>query len=66
MIFASNYSESLVERTEYGQNVPDSVVDAAELNVKLDMSSEFAAVIYQSQNLIVVRFRLADRHAALS
>jgi hypothetical protein len=41
LIFSSNYSESLVDRTEYGQNVPDSVLDAAELNVKLDMSSEF-------------------------
>lgn len=41
LIFSSNYSDSLIERTEYGQNVPDSVLDAAELNVKLDMSSEF-------------------------
>jgi hypothetical protein len=41
LIFASNYSASLVERTEYGQNVPDSVIDSAMLDVKLDMSSKF-------------------------
>lgn len=40
-MFSHNYSESLVERTEYGQNANSHVVDAAELNVKLDMSSEF-------------------------
>lgn len=40
LVFAHNYSESLVERTEYGQNVDDAVLDFAELNVKLDMSSE--------------------------
>lgn len=40
LIFSQNYSESLVERTEYGQNVASYVVDAAELNVKLDMSNQ--------------------------
>ena len=41
LIFSSNYSESLIDRTEYGQNVPNGVLDAADLNVRLDMSSEF-------------------------
>lgn len=43
LIFSQNYSESLVERTEHGQNVDRYVVDAAELNVKLDMSSKICA-----------------------
>lgn len=43
LIFSQNYSESLVERTEHGQNVDSYVVDAAELNVKLDMSSKICA-----------------------
>lgn len=42
LIFSHNYSESLVERVEYGQNAEDHVIDAAELNVKLDMSSWFS------------------------
>lgn len=29
-----------MERIEFGQNVDSSVVDAAEMNVRLDMSSE--------------------------
>lgn len=40
LVFAHNYSESLVERTEYGQNVEDYVVESAELDVHLDMSSK--------------------------
>ncbi|CRK97747.1 CLUMA_CG011125, isoform A [Clunio marinus] len=40
LVFAHNYSESLVDRTEYGQSTPDSVIDASELNVKLDMSNQ--------------------------
>lgn len=42
LVFSHNYSESLVERTEYGQNVDSYTVDSAELNVKLDMSSEIS------------------------
>lgn len=38
--FAHNYSESLVERTEFGQNVEDYIVDSAQLDVQLDMSSK--------------------------
>lgn len=52
LIFASNYSESLVDRTEYGQNVPNSVLDAAELNVKLDMSSKFHFLLRLSKFLM--------------
>lgn len=40
LVFSHNYSESLWERTEYGQNIEDSVLNAADLNVKLDMSSK--------------------------
>lgn len=38
--FSHNYTDSLVERTEYGQNAEDSIIEAAELNVHLDMSSK--------------------------
>lgn len=40
LIFSHNYSDSLKDRIDYGQNVDSSVVDAAEMTVKLDMSSE--------------------------
>jgi len=42
LIFSHNYTDSLVERTEYGQNVPDSILEAAEMTVKLDMSSKLS------------------------
>lgn len=45
LVFSHNYSESLVERTEYGQNADAYVVDAAELNVRLDMSSWFSLCV---------------------
>jgi hypothetical protein len=38
--FSHNYTESLVERTEYGQNVEDYTVNSAMLDVNLDMSSK--------------------------
>jgi hypothetical protein len=40
LVFAQNYSESLVERTEYGQNVEDYTLESATVDVQLDMSSE--------------------------
>lgn len=40
LAFSHNYSESLKERTEYGQNVEDYIINAADLNVQLDMSSK--------------------------
>lgn len=40
MVFSQNYSESLVERTENGQNIEDYVIDSADLIVRLDMSSK--------------------------
>jgi hypothetical protein len=38
--FSHNYTESLVERTEFAQNIPDYIIDAADVNVQLDMSSK--------------------------
>jgi hypothetical protein len=38
--FAHNYTDSLVERTDFGQNAPDYILESAELNVNLDMSSK--------------------------
>lgn len=44
LVFSSNYSESLVERTEGGRDVDDIVVEGAELVVKLDMSSQLLSI----------------------
>lgn len=40
LIFSSNYSESLVERTERGQSAEDYIIDNAAVTVRLDMSSK--------------------------
>lgn len=40
LVFAANYSESLVERVEAGQFAEESTIDAAAVSVRLDMSSE--------------------------
>lgn len=53
LIFSQNYSESLVERTEYGQNAETYVVDAAELDVRLDMSSEFSSALLPVTGMII-------------
>lgn len=39
--FASNYSESLVQRTEDGQGAEEWTIEASDVNVQLDMSSKF-------------------------
>lgn len=38
--FAHNYTDSLAERTDFGHNVEDYVIDGADLTVHLDMSSK--------------------------
>lgn len=38
--FAHNYTESLVERNDYGHNVEDFIIDGADVTVHLDMSSK--------------------------
>ncbi|KAG5679693.1 hypothetical protein PVAND_009246 [Polypedilum vanderplanki] len=38
--FSHNYTESLVDRTDFGQNVPDSILEFAAMNVNLDMSNQ--------------------------
>lgn len=43
MIFQSNYSEALVERTESGRYADDSTLLASDININLDMSSEYDA-----------------------
>lgn len=39
IIFQSNYSESLVERTEGGRYATDYTIEASDVDVRLDMSS---------------------------
>lgn len=39
LVFQQNYSESLVERTEAGRYAEDWVLEASNVEVKLDMSS---------------------------
>ncbi|XP_046806084.1 ABC transporter G family member 23 [Lucilia cuprina] len=40
LVFADNYTESLVERTENGRYTDDATVESSDLNVKLDMSNQ--------------------------
>lgn len=40
-MFAANYSDSLVERTEAGQFADDWTLEASDVAVTLDMSSEY-------------------------
>lgn len=48
LIFQSNYTESLVERTESGRYAEDSTLEAADLNVRLDMSNQqISTLIYR-------------------
>lgn len=42
MVFQSNYSESLVERTETGRYAEDWTIEASDVGIKLDMSSEYS------------------------
>lgn len=66
LVFSHNYSESLVERTEYGQNAEDYVVESATLDVQLDMSSkqiyiwiliEFTFYIFTDQQIGTLLYR---------
>lgn len=41
LVFASNYTDSLVERTENGRYTDDATVESSDLNVRLDMSSKW-------------------------
>lgn len=59
LVFQKNYSESLVERTERGQNADDGAVDAADLDVRLDMSSE----LNSNQFFINSKEFLRSRHS---
>lgn len=40
MVFQSNYSEALVERTESGRYADDYTLESSDVNVRLDMSSK--------------------------
>ncbi|KAM7364217.1 ABC transporter oskyddad isoform 1-T2 [Cochliomyia hominivorax] len=40
LVFSSNYTESLVERTENGRYTDDATVESSDLNVRLDMSNQ--------------------------
>lgn len=42
IVFQANYSESLIERVERGRAVEDSVLDAANMGITMDMSSTMA------------------------
>lgn len=61
LIFASNYSESLFKRTEYGQNVEDSIIDSAMLDVRLDMSSENLKNYATTSTEIFIKFSIISR-----
>lgn len=40
IVFQSNYSESLVERTEAGRYAEDWTIEASDVDIRMDMSSE--------------------------
>lgn len=40
MIFQSNYSESLVDRTEAGRYAEDYTIEASDIEIRMDMSSK--------------------------
>lgn len=42
MIFQSNYSAALVQRTEQGRSADDYTIEASDIGINLDMSSELA------------------------
>lgn len=41
MIFQSNYSDALVERTEGGRYADEFTLDSSDVDIKLDMSSAY-------------------------
>lgn len=40
MVFKSNYSDSLYERTEAGQYAEDYTIEASDIEIRMDMSSK--------------------------
>lgn len=40
LVFSSNYSEALVERTESGRYADDFTIESSDIDIKLDLSSE--------------------------
>ena len=40
LIFQSNYSDSLVERTEAGRYAEDYTIEASDVTIRMDMSSK--------------------------
>lgn len=42
LVFKHNYSEALVERTESGRYATDYTIESSDVDVRLDMSSEYS------------------------
>lgn len=51
VIFPSNFSESLSKRVDYGANVDNSSIDASEIDIRMDMSSEWKIALTKPSNL---------------
>ncbi|CAD7092081.1 unnamed protein product [Hermetia illucens] len=57
LVFASNYSESLVERTEAGRSAENATIDASEVEVRLDMSNQqISTMLYRDIQLTYFEF----------
>lgn len=41
LIFKSNYTAALVERTESGRYAEDATIESSDVDIRLDMSSEY-------------------------
>lgn len=48
MVFRSNYSNALVERTEQGRSADDYTIEASDIGIRLDMSSKFLLCLYNN------------------
>lgn len=44
LIFKSNYTTSLVDRTENGRYAEDATIEASDVDIRMDMSSKFSSL----------------------
>lgn len=51
LIFPSNFTEALSRRVDYGANVDNFSIEASEIEIRMDMSSELNIAI-ENENFI--------------
>lgn len=55
LIFSSNFTESFSKRLDYGPDVDNFAIDASEIEVRMDMSSESKTTSNKFQNPKLVK-----------